>query len=171
MAEVQQHESRNKRGGIRSKKLSTRVDLTPMVDLGFLLITFFIFTTTLSRPSSFNLVVPDDRQSSNPPSLAPGNKTISLILEANDSIRFYEGTDITRTKTIGYAAPGLRTIIMNKIQKVRNQFGNKAEIIVLIKPTAESSYRNVVTVLNEMLINGVKKYVLMEPSAEEIMRF
>lgn len=114
------------------------------------------------------LIVPDDRQPSSPPLLAPSSKTISLILEANDHIRFYKGTDIVLARTINYAASGLRDVIMDKIQRVKKQFGNNAEAIVLIKPTADASYKNVVTVLDEMLINDIKKYVLMEPSPEEI---
>lgn len=171
MADMQQSESRNKRGGIRSKKLSTRVDLTPMVDLGFLLITFFIFTTTLSQPTAMNLIVPDDRDPSTPPPLTPQSRTISLILGANDLVRFYNGSDLSTARTTNYAASGLRTVIMNKMEQVRKLFGNNAETIVLIKPTPGANYKNIVTALDEMLINNVKKYVLMEPSAEEASQF
>ncbi len=171
MADLQQSESRRKRGGIRSKKLSTRVDLTPMVDLGFLLITFFIFTTTLSQPTAMHLVIPDDRDASVPPSLTPQSRTISLILEANDMVRFYSGNDLSGAQTTNYAASGLRTVIINKIEEVKKRFGNHAAPIVLIKPTREANYKNIVTALDEMLINNVKKYVLMEPSAEETTFF
>src|SRR5207342_2642059 len=77
----------------RSKKLSTRVDLTPMVDLGFLLITFFIFTTTMSLPKSMKINLPAD--SSNP-NLSPESGTITLIPSGNNHLFFYEGTDLDR---------------------------------------------------------------------------
>jgi len=166
MSEIQQQEHRNKRSGIRSKKLSTRVDLTPMVDLGFLLITFFIFTTTMNQPNALKLVVPDDRDMTDPGKVAE-NKTISLILEANDRILYYQGLNKDQWQTTNYSAAGLRSVIQKKLADVKLRFGKSSETVVLIKPTSEASYRNIVNILDEMLINDVKKYVLMESSPPE----
>jgi biopolymer transport protein ExbD len=168
MSELQIQENRSKRSGARSKKLSTRVDLTPMVDLGFLLITFFIFTTTMNENRTMKLVVPDDSKVA-VPMTTPESKTLSLILNGKDEIRYYQGLNLQQSLSTNYSVAGLRAVIQQKIREVKNKFGNSAEVIVLIKPTAEASYRNVLAVLDEMLINDVKKYVLMEPSEEEKM--
>ena len=77
MAEINTSGTHSKRGGIRSKKLSTRVDLTPMVDLGFLLITFFIFTTTMQQSNAMKLIVPDDRDVKNPTTTAAKAAAVS----------------------------------------------------------------------------------------------
>ena len=167
MSEIQQQEHRNKRSGIRSKKLSTRVDLTPMVDLGFLLITFFIFTTTMNEPNACKLVVPDDRDLTQPVNKVAENKTISLILEGNDRICYYQGLNKDHWQLTNYSATGLRSVIQQKLAEVKLRFGKSSETVVLIKPTSEASYKNIVNILDEMLINDVKKYVLMEPSPQE----
>jgi biopolymer transport protein ExbD len=166
MSEIQQADNRSRRSGIRSKKLSTRVDLTPMVDLGFLLITFFIFTTTMQESMGMNLIVPDDKPTKEPNTAGEG-KTISLILQDNDVIHYYNGLKQDQSQSTNYSVAGLREVIRQKIREVKTQFGSKAEAIILIKPTDGASYKNIVTVLDEMLINDVKKYVLMEPSAAE----
>ncbi|MDB5211968.1 MAG: biopolymer transporter ExbD [Sediminibacterium sp.] len=166
MSELQQQDNRNKRGGIRSKKLSTRIDLTPMVDLGFLLITFFIFTTTMNEAKGLSLIVPDETPTKDVTTAAE-SKTISLILQNDDVIHYYHGLDQKGSQSTNYSIAGLRAIIQQKIREVKERFGSKADAIILIKPTDGASYRNIVTVLDEMLINDVKKYVLMEPSAEE----
>ncbi len=166
MAELQQQDNRNKRGGIRSKKLSTRVDLTPMVDLGFLLITFFIFTTTMQQANGLKLVLPDDTPTNDPPVTAD-SKTISLILQDNDVIHYYQGLHKEKVQSTNYSVAGLRLVLQQKLKEVRNRFGNSDETVVLIKPTSYASYRNIVAVLDEIKITGVKKYVLMEPSTAE----
>src|SRR4249919_2083555 len=92
MAEISTGESHNKHkiGVRKNKKLSTRVDLTPMVDLGFLLITFFIITTSLSKPKAMNLMMPSDKPVENPPTL--GNSTALTLIPFGDSkVFFYHG--------------------------------------------------------------------------------
>ena len=162
MAELQAQSGRKQKGVKRGKKLSTRVDLTPMVDLGFLLITFFIFTTTLSTANAMAIVVPSNDSATD--TEAPARKTISLILGANNTIAYYNGLAIDETAITNYTANGIRNILISK-QKMLGKDAKK--MIVLIKPTSQSSYGNVVDILDEMAINGVKTYVLMEPDAKE----
>ncbi len=83
MAEIAQ-QNRSRPGVVKSKKLSTRIDLTPMVDLGFLLITFFIFTTTMAKPNALNLNVPADGIDTK----TAAGKTLSLILDKDNNIYY-----------------------------------------------------------------------------------
>lgn len=168
MAEMQQHETRKKQGVRRSKKLSTKVDLTPMVDLGFLLITFFIFTTTVSQPTTMNLTLPHDNKDSMTTS---ASKTISLILTGNNKIFYYNGDSLNNMHETNYSSEGLRNVLMNKKIFVKNMFHDEKETVVLIKPTKEASYKNVVDALDEMQINQISRYVLMDADKNEMTSF
>lgn len=165
MAELQAQDNRKNRGVKKGKKLSTRVDLTPMVDLGFLLITFFIFTTTMSKAMAMGINLPSDKPV-DPPNVTAASKTISLILGDNNSITYYNGDDVKAIATTNYTAKGIREVLINK----QHTLGKDAKkMVVLIKPTSKASYANVVDILDEMAINGVKTYVLMEPDAKELL--
>ncbi len=167
MSEMQTSETHNKKGGRRSKKLSTRVDLTPMVDLGFLLITFFIFTTTMSEAKSMRLIVPSDEEVEVPTTTAD-SKTISLVLGDDNTVYYYHGLNRKGVKATDYSGTGIRAVLQQKIRDVDTRFPKKGETVVLIKPTIFASYQNVVDILDEILINDVKKYVLMDVSKEEV---
>ena len=149
---------RNKAGVQRSKKRSTRVDLTPMVDLGFLLITFFIFTTTLSRPKSMKLILPKD---SRDPTLQKESAVLTLFPSGNDRLFFYEGMDPAKLQSARFQS--LREIIRNK--QIRT---NPVDFMVIIKPTATCSYKNTISVFDEMIIDQVKSYALVDISKEEL---
>jgi biopolymer transport protein ExbD len=166
MSEIQSSSSRPNKGGRRSKKLSTRVDLTPMVDLGFLLITFFIFTTTMSESKAMGVIVPADA-SDEPPPVTAHSKTISLVLGNENRIYYYHGMDTKSISSTDYSASGIRAVLQQKIKTVDALYGKTGETAVLIKPTDQASYRNVVDILDEILITGIKKYVLLEASVEE----
>lgn len=167
MAEIQTENSK-KRGIVQFKKLSTRVDLTPMVDLGFLMITFFVFTTALSKPTALGLNLPADPKNIKDFTDAPESKTLTLLLSGNEKVIYYQGLAISKAERTDYSSLGLRHIILEKMTSVEKRFGNKSQTIILIKPTEYSNFKNIVDVLDEMKINNVKRFVLMEANQQEL---
>jgi biopolymer transport protein ExbD len=167
MAEIQQPSSTyQKRGGIRSKKLSTKVDLTPMVDLGFLLITFFIFTTTIGQAKAMKLVMPTDEPATNP-NTASRDKTLQIVLGDNNKVAYYYGDDLTSGGITDFSSTGLRSIIQQKKKMMRERFGTDTSLALLIKPTAKSSYQNFIDAMDEVQINALKIYVLMDADEKD----
>lgn len=166
MAEINSNSvHKHSKAGIRKlKKLSTRVDLTPMVDLGFLLITFFIFTSALSEPTAMRLTVPKD----SPDSLnIAKSKTLTLLLASNNKVFWYDGDNVNSMRPVTFAPTGLRQIIINKKNNLVNLFGNDTCLIAIIKPTTKCNYKNVVDALDEMHINNIHKYFLVDADTFE----
>lgn len=95
MAEVQQQESSKggKHSKVRAKKASTHIDMTPMVDLAFLLLTFFIMTTTFSKPKTMDITMPIKDNKEENQTKVPASQTMSLILTADNKIIWYFGED------------------------------------------------------------------------------
>ncbi|MBX9784710.1 MAG: biopolymer transporter ExbD [Chitinophagaceae bacterium] len=146
-------------------KKTINIDFAPMVDLGFLLITFFIFTTELSKPKAFKLSVPDDSVIKNE---TPEKSTITLIMKENGVIDYYEGFEEKPLKkgTVElYSKPSLRDHLMDKRKRIIRQLGNDSNYTVLIQPSTLTSYKEIVDVLDEMQITAIKKYVLLEDKA------
>jgi biopolymer transport protein ExbD len=164
MSEKQTSETRKKKGVRRSKKLSTKVDLTPMVDLGFLLITFFVFTTSITKPTAMNITFPDDGDSTN----AADGKTLNILLADKNMIYYYYGDSLKNIHSTDFSSRGLREIIRKKKAEVQHRYGDGNETVVLIKPTPAASYANVVDALDEININIIKRYVLMDATEDEI---
>lgn len=147
----------------KGKKLSTRVDLTPMVDLGFLLITFFIFTTTMSQPTAMRLFLPKDTEKPEEQNKVKASGALTVLLAKNDNIFYYEGEllpDASNFKSTNFKE--VRDIILNKKRST-----NPEDFVVVIKPNKESTYKNTVDMLDEMTINNVKRYALVDISPVE----
>ena len=161
MAELDVSGRGHKKGpGVRKgKKLSTRVDLTPMVDLGFLLITFFIFTTTMSRPKALHLRLPADVPIDKRPPAAASH-VITLLLGKNDKVYYYEGDDPTKMQPSDFS--GIRTVLLDKKRRTDTTFFQ-----VILKPSKDATYRNAVSVLDEMLIDDIKHYAFVDIDASE----
>lgn len=144
-----------KKGG---KRLSTRVDLTPMVDLGFLLITFFIFTTAMSQPTAMKLFLPRDE---NTPMLLKESGALTVLPAQNGIIYYYEGI-LGKENFQQTNLKAIRTILLAKKQRTPEK-----DFLVVIKPSVTTNYGAVVDILDEMTINDIKRYMLTNISKEE----
>ncbi len=167
MAEINISNFTKAKGVRKCKKLSTRIDLTPMVDLGFLLITFFIFTATLHQPKILKHFLPADKQSVVDEPKYPQSKILQLVLTDNNNISFFSGDDAQQAKITNYSTAGLRTILQQKREAVAQKFGNPKDLLVLIKPTNKSTYKNFIDVIDELEINGVTRYMLTDLNPTE----
>ncbi len=162
MAEMEEKSSSGKKGpGVKKgKKLSTRVDLTPMVDLGFLLITFFIFTTTLAEPTAMNLNMPKDTKDENQINKVKESGSLTLMLGKANVIYYYYGSDPTKMQTTTYK--DVRKIILDKKKSTPAD-----DLFIIIKPDKDATYKNAVDVLDEMTINDINRYAMVDPTADE----
>jgi hypothetical protein len=144
----------------KAKKLSTTVDMTPMVDLGFLLITFFIFTTTMAQPTAMNLYMPKDVDKPEEQNKVKESGAFTIMLGKQDVVYYYEGLDPTQLKTATFKT--IRDEIIRKKQST-----NPEDLVMIIKPTENATYKNTVDILDEMTINAIKRYAMVDISSTE----
>ena len=171
----------------KAKKLSTRVDMTPMVDLGFLLITFFIFTTTMSSPKAMNLNMPKDTKNQEELNKAKESGALTIMLGKDNAVYYYEGQlapDGSNFKTATFST--IRDEIISKRNEViknhvhddnypkiwSDNRGDKTscldrDFVVVIKPDVDATYKNTVDILDEMTINNVKRYAMVDITPQE----
>jgi len=154
---------RKVQGSKRAKKQSTRVDLTPMVDLGFLLITFFIFTTTMSQPTSMQLNLPKDSDKPEDQTKTKESGALTIMLGKDNNVFYYEGQlDPAGVNFKSSNFKDIRDVIINKKRNT-----NSKDFFVIVKPNEESTYRNVVDILDELSINVVTRYAMVDISDGE----
>lgn len=195
MAEVQSQEKDSKggkHGKVRAKKNSTHIDMTPMVDLAFLLLTFFMLTTTFGKPKTMEINMPVKPDTPENQTLV--NNAITLLLSGDNKVWWYFGelkpeTQLTPTN---FGADGLRKLLLDynknavsKIKELREKAmtnnmadttlkrlevdvkGEKASLMVLVKADDKAKYKNVIDVLDELNITMVGKYALVDLTQQE----
>lgn len=205
MSEVQQQEGSEKGGKhkkVRAKKSSTHIDMTPMVDLAFLLLTFFILTTTFSKPKTMDITMPVKDTTEINRTKVPASQTMSILLTENDRIIWYMGIDSAglppQTNMADFSISGeksLHKVLLERNKLIGDQIrlvedsvkrglipdneeeikkhkaavkqAEKKGLIVLIKPDDKSKYKNLVDILDEMLICNVARYAIVDLSESE----
>ncbi len=157
--------------GGRRKLQSPRIDLTPMVDLGFLLITFFMFTTTLAKPKTMEINMPSNEHTDVPTKFIE-ESTITLIPIGDHKVIYYHGALQNRSQMQSTTVQGTLTILLNKKKQVATlpaSFSAEAhKMHVLIKPGNTCKYGDVVQLLDDMNIVDVPYYAIVDVSAEEM---
>jgi biopolymer transport protein ExbD len=200
----------HKKGGKpKGKKMSTRVDFTPMVDLGFLLITFFMLTTSMNKPKTMEINMPVKKVDDIEKQKVKASQAITLLLAENDQIVYYFINEITgepETPVItNFSKGGVRATLLarnkellekanannyDSIPVLKEMFrtnqikedemksriagikANPNALIVVIKADDKAKYRNLVDILDEMLICNIGRYAIVDitPVEQELIK-
>lgn len=179
----------------KPKKLSTRVDFTPMVDLGFLLITFFMLTTSMSKPQTMEISMPSkDKVKEEEQNKVKASTAVTIILGKSDKLYYYFGigtaTQDPEVKETTFAPNGIRSILLQRNQNVVDQIrklkedriakkipekdftarateikADKDAPVVIIKSTDDATYKDLVDILDEMQICSIARYAIVDITA------
>ncbi|TPE45207.1 ExbD/TolR family protein [Pontibacter mangrovi] len=158
MAEIQEKADSGKGGKKRAKRSSTKIDMTPLVDLAALLITFFMLTTTFNKPQTMEINMPKKVKDESEQMPLKASNAMTIILGDNDELYYYFGLveDEPEVVESSYAADGIRKVLTS--QRVKSN----EKMTVLIKPMEESRYKNMVDILDELKITDTKKFAMVE---------
>ena len=138
----------------KSKKQSTRVDLTPMVDLGFLLITFFVFTTTMSQSTAMNMNEPKDDKPEDQMKVKE-SAVMTILLGKADKVYYYNGSLTGDNASQIFKSSNfkeIRQIILDKRNSVPDGDKPKSDLMFIIKADKQSKFKNAINILDEMQI-------------------
>lgn len=153
MAEINQGaQPKNTNGKVRAKRSSTKIDMTPMVDLAFLLLTFFILTSTFSDKTIMQVDMPDKQDNSTPQQIKDKD-VLNVVLGSANKIYWWIGLE-PPVKETTYGDSGIRKLFLEKRANPK--------LMVLIKPADDSHYANIVDVLDEIAITGIERYAIVD---------
>lgn len=164
MAEIQQQADSGKGGKKRAKKMSTKIDMTPMVDLAFLLLTFFMLTTTFAKPKVMQISMPVKPKPEDEQQELKASDAFTVLLGENDKIYYYEGlldaANKPQLQKSDYSAEGIRKVLVDRRAR-------RPSTVVLIKAEDNANYKNMVDILDEMTITGQQKYALVDITKDD----
>lgn len=151
----------HKKGGgkVRAKKQSTKIDMTPMVDLAFLLLTFFILTTTFNKPKTMEVNMPDKVDKPEDQTKINEKDILNVVLAEDNKIYYWVGLE-PPVSTTNYSKDGVRKILLEHTRA-------NPKMMVLIKPKDESRYENMVNILDEMDITNTQRYAIVEYTPDD----
>lgn len=142
------------KGKLKQKHSTLHIDMTPMVDLAFLLLTFFIMTTTLMKQSAMEIKQPIPDSQGRQKDVKP-ESVLNLVLGRNDQVYWYMGMPGSESDITDYSSSGIRKLLIQKKAAIKNLY-------VFIKASDQSRYQNTVDVLDEIIITDIANYSLLD---------
>ncbi len=197
MAEIIQGGGHEKGGKKRPKKGHVHIDMTPMVDLAFLLVTFFVLAASLSKPKVLEIIYPKETENEEEKTkLADELATTLLLGEKDTEVFYYSGKfnpDSTQLKLTDFSAEGFRKVMLDKninindaysallkqyenintdgdtafVRKKGEIFNSKNAPFVIVKTIGKTPFKNVVNAMDELNICNVKKRAVMDMADSE----
>ncbi|TDQ72292.1 ExbD/TolR family protein [Sphingobacterium yanglingense] len=172
MAELNTKTTIDSKRKIRVRKQAPGVDLTAMVDLAFLLITFFMLTTSLNKPHQVDIAMPDQTQGNK--TEMDENRIVSLLI-GEGSVFWYHGDfqhPLIAPKNIDLNTSELRQTLLEMKKQVSTLTKGK-DMIVLIKPSTHARTADLIQTLDEMKITAIERYMIskISPPEEQFLGF
>lgn len=169
MAELNQKTQESGKKKIRSRKMAPKVDLTAMVDLAFLLITFFMLTTTLNKPAAMDIAMPDKTKDDvDSPVFIDENRTATLIL-GDGKFMWYHG-DFKKPIASSEKPADIEKTLAQVVAQLKGKIStmpNTKDMIVLIKPSKEARTKDVIRTIDELKHQNITRYVIGKTQNEE----
>jgi biopolymer transport protein ExbD len=203
MAEIIQNEGQGKSKKKRVKKHGTHIDMTPMVDLACLLLTFFMLTTAFNKPKVMQIILPERKKTDETAPQINESRALNIILTENDRILWYNGlADPTKPPLpvmyeTDFSKDGIRKLLLQRNKELFKQIfllnkdvtegkidipqdsvenrtldmmrEDKTGPIILFKAGENVKYRNLVDIIDEMVITNIARYTLVDINPVEKM--
>jgi biopolymer transport protein ExbD len=180
----------------KAKKGSVHLDMTPMVDLAFLLLTFFILATSLSKPKTMEIIYPKEVDKPDETTkVDDALATTVLVGEEDEHVFYYTGVfkpDSTVLIHTDYSKEGIRKVLLDRNKRINDQVtalkeqltnniindttyqvayskivGDSLAPFVIVKTIPTSKFRNVVNVMDELNITNIKKRAIIDMGDSE----
>ena len=155
----QQSGSRGRKGKKKkTRRIGFNLDMTPMVDVAFLLLTFFMLTTTFNKPNTMEINVPPEDMDVK----VAESKGMTLRIVEKDSV-FWNLAEEEATGIKMYESSGEGSILSATFKNaLETEYNRNDKLVVVIKPDKKSKYRNLVDVIDELNLMKIDRFSLAD---------
>lgn len=148
-----------KKTGLKRPKRRVRIrnDLTPMVDIAFLLLIFYMVTTVFSSPLSMEISLPPKQEEGTPPVDVAESKLLQIFVDIDDSLYFQIGADMKQPEKVSFQE-------LSEIVNEKNR--NVVKLVMVLKMDQASSYGMMVDIMDQ--IQSVERAINAELAAARL---